>query len=64
MVAQLLTPPKVVVRQYFNLSHAEMTKLINTRKRRKLQFSEVAYLVAELPMNRYDVQLEYIVKNR
>lgn len=60
-MATLLKPPKVVVRQYFNLSHTEMTKLINAHKRRKLRFNKVAYLVHEHPMNRYDVQLEYIV---
>lgn len=60
MSARLLNP-KVIVRQFKELTWTETKRLIATRKSKKYGFKDVAYEVEEVSKDRYHVRMEYIV---
>lgn len=60
---RLLSPKKIVISTFRELSHADMLKLLRARKSKKYGFLEVAYEVDELRKDCYNVRMEYTVKD-
>lgn len=64
MTAQLLTPPKIVIRNVENLSHKELLTLLKSGKRKnKYGLVEIAFDVDQIDGDRYNVRIEYIAKD-
>jgi len=63
MEPRLLKRPKIVIRNFYYISHAQMVKLLRARKSKKYGFLEVAYEVEELGKDKWNVRIEYIAKD-
>jgi len=63
MEPRLLKRPKIVIRNFYCISHAQMVKLLRARKLKKYGFLEVAYEVEELGKDKWNVRIEYIAKD-
>lgn len=63
MGPRLLKPKKVVIQLYSGINHAAVLKLLRARKQKKYGFLEIAYDVEEIGRDKYNVRMEYIVKD-
>jgi len=63
MKIPILLKPHVTVRDYSNLNYSQMLQLVKSYKMKKYGFLVVAYDVVEREDKKYDVRMEYMVKD-
>lgn len=62
-VARLLRPKRIVTKQYSDISHADMLRVIRSMRQSKYGYLEVACDVVELSDNVYNLRMEYIARD-
>lgn len=63
MKIPILLKPHVTVRDYSDLNHSQMLQLVKSYKKKKYGFLLVAYDVVEKENKKYDVRMEYMIKD-
>lgn len=61
-IPYLLKPRKVFSQTHNNISEAQMLKLLRAQKMKKYGFLQVAHEVDEITPGKYNVHMEYTVK--